>query len=119
MDVLEFVVPGHPVPKGRPRKGHGPFYTPAETHKAEDVVGSYAYKGRRRFLEGELRLDCIFHVTRRHGDFDNLLKLVADALQRSQVISNDKQIKAGSWDLVDVDNPRLEKTEVRLARRSV
>lgn len=118
MDVLEFTVPGHPIPKERPRGGERRFYTPRETHEAEDIVGSYAYKGRGRFLEGELRLDCVFYfATRRCGDFDNLLKLVGDALQRCGVIRNDKQIKSGSWDFGDVETLRQERTDVKLSRR--
>lgn len=38
-----------------------------------------------------------------HGDFDNYLKGVTDAIQRAQYVENDKQIKAGAWMVMPPD----------------
>lgn len=42
MPTIEFVVPGVPVPKGRPRLGKNSVYTPAKTKLYERAVGYYA-----------------------------------------------------------------------------
>ena len=40
--MVEFTVPGQPVPKARPRLGRGHTYTPTATVRAENVVKSVA-----------------------------------------------------------------------------
>lgn len=101
MPAIEFVVPGVPVPKGRPRLGKNAVYTPAKTKLYERAVGYYAreamkdvqiatgavsvemrfympiptsYSGVKRLkaLSGELR-----HVNK--PDCDNILKAVLDS----------------------------------------
>jgi crossover junction endodeoxyribonuclease RusA len=89
---MEFIVPGEPIPKGRPRfvRGSGAIYTPKPTREAEaEVAACFAATHRDIFgadwvvpdAERHWHVDCLFRVkTLRRRDLDNLLKLVLDAL---------------------------------------
>ena len=109
--MIEFTVPGIPVPKGRPRFGKGRTYTPADTVAAERTVAIYARRACRKPLTGPLRLGVVFYVpipkdstkarfaARLSGserpitkpDLDNYLKLVLDACNRI-VYADDNQV---------------------------
>lgn len=113
MPTIEFVVPGIPVPKGRPRLGKNAVYTPAKTKLYERAVGYYAreamrgvniatgavsvemrfympvpasYSGVKRLkaLSGELR-----HVTK--PDASNILKSIEDGMNNI-VYVDDNQV---------------------------
>ena len=101
MNAISFVVPGRPVPKGRPRVTRHGTYTPKSTQEYEKAVRTawqnqsgkdfpadtplavfvYAHfeipmsfsKKRRRALEGTPH-------TQQRGDLDNVVKSVLDAL---------------------------------------
>lgn len=105
MKVIQFVVEGEPVPKGRPRfsvkTGRG--YTPAKTRKAEEAIAK-AYKAKyanQMFPAGiPLELSCVFYMKmpkswsnekaeQMEGSFvlktpdtDNCLKTVSDSINK-------------------------------------
>lgn len=107
-----FVVPGHPVPKGRPRFGRGRVFTPAKTVAFEKLVADCAEAaGIRVPLVGRLALRLRFHVSDRRADVDNLVKAVSDALNKL-AWNDDRQIDViDATRVLDKANPR---TEVRI-----
>ena len=103
-------VDGEPVSKGRPRmtRDGRRAYTPAKTHRAEQVIfKAYEQKyGHFQFPKGiPLELRAVFHLQipksrldlsegdycTKHIDTDNLLKLVSDALNEA-AYQDDSQI---------------------------
>lgn len=101
MILLELEVPGEPVPKGRPRAGRGRIYTPKTTADAEDrlrTLVDVTCRGRQPH-EGPVGLAARFYLGHaRRADGDNLMKLLADCLQRGRrdyggVIKDDHQIE--------------------------
>ena len=89
MTVIDFEIPGAPVPKGRPRKGRHGFYTPRRTQAAEAEVAWYAHITGARF-DGPVRVELDFYGGR--GDVDNFGKLVLDGLQKGGLLRNDNQV---------------------------
>lgn len=99
MSGLRFEVPGIPVGKGRPRfvRATGRTYTPDRTVAFEDRVGFYAVAAGAVVMEGPVHLEvwaywpCPKSKHRKRNprpegprtskpDADNVLKVVADAL---------------------------------------
>ena len=79
--MIQLVVPGPPVSKGRPRFGRGFAYTPTSTRLAEKKVATIARQHGVKPLEGPLEVTCRFYLpTRRRVDLDNLTKLCQDSL---------------------------------------
>jgi len=81
---ISFVVPGEPIPKGRPRvTKSGKTYTPRRTMLGEELVQScfrQSYPGvSSLYQEFEVHLT-FFRRSKRKTDLDNLAKLVLDAL---------------------------------------
>jgi len=112
--MINIIVPGEPVGKGRPRFGRGRAYTPEKTANAEAVVRECAravYPEKKHLISGPVCLTVMFFMTipkswskkKQHQaaigevrptstpDLDNLLKLVGDALN-GVVYLDDKQI---------------------------
>lgn len=93
--MIEFFVPGKPVPKGRPRvtrSGH--TFTPARTKTWEQLVGwsaRLAMRGQKP-LTGRLNATLTFYGARANADLDNLVKAVLDALN-GVVYLDDKQVE--------------------------
>lgn len=88
MRVFELTIPGTPVPKGRPRvyrNGGMHGVTPARTLQAEQAIREAwqdAYPGMPP-MEGPVGILMEFWMPDRHiRDYDNLAKLVTDALNR-------------------------------------
>lgn len=122
--VCSFVVPGPPVPKGRPRV----FYdsgasryraaTPPKTSDAEKRIAQhYWVNARPRSLQtGRLRLTLRFYVDNfRRVDADNLEKTVKDALNGKAYV-DDSQIDETNVRVVrGAPNPRTEVEIWRLA----
>lgn len=102
MALLEMIIPGDPVPKGRPRAGrNGAVYTPGPTKAAEEAIRALVeaeLRGREPH-EGPVGIAARFYckgLTRKDGD--NLIKLLTDAIQRGRrdvggVIYDDAQIE--------------------------
>lgn len=97
--LIQFSVPGIPVPKGRPRiqpGGRGRPYTPAKTKKAEKAVAQCArlIVRPRELIQGAIMLCLRFRLPdRRRVDLDNLEKLVKDSLN-GVLWKDDSQITA-------------------------
>lgn len=110
--LVEFIIAGDPVPKGRPRISGGRAVTPDETRKAEAdfiVAAKQALRGAEHLLPlaGAVDLEVVFTLVptakkpkpeqaagRWHTqtpDVDNLLKLVCDALN-GLVWNDDAQV---------------------------
>lgn len=83
MNVFELTVPGDPLSKARPRVYHGHGITDQRTKNAENRVYS---EFRRKYgdvkpIEGPVQVGIKFFMASRHPrDWDNLAKLVTDAL---------------------------------------
>ena len=102
-----FVVPGRPVPKGRPRMTRrGRVYTPKESILAEVLIAESIGEKAPNFT-GPVSVEMIFSkesttvtvrpldedaVTGLRGDLDNYIKLLLDGKQRSPLIDNDRQV---------------------------
>lgn len=91
-----FIIPGEPIPKGRPRStitnGKIRTYTPARTAAAEEEVGwaiRAAHSGPP--LTGDVGVSVAFYCKSKTVDADNLLKLLLDSAQ-GIVFENDKQV---------------------------
>lgn len=98
--MIRLVIPGRPVPKGRPRTGRGRVYTPASTREYEGrVAAEWMAAGRPVLPVGPFELTGLFVFARPQShyrtkarvlrddapvlpreDLDNLVKVV-DALQ--------------------------------------
>jgi Holliday junction resolvase RusA-like endonuclease len=83
---LDFVVPGQPVPKARPRLGKfGKVYTPAKTRAYEQTVrllGQLAVtRARWSIAVGPCVVTLrLFSASTRRDDVDNCTKAILDAL---------------------------------------
>lgn len=109
---VELEIPGVPVPKGRPRTGHGRVYTPAATERAEEAIAWTARTTRARFT-GDIHVTAEFHVSSRRADADNLAKTVFDGLEKGGLFRNDRQVREFTVRLVDCERG-AEKTVVRV-----
>lgn len=100
VDVLQFTVPGRPIPKGRPRRDSrtNHVHTPQRTIDAEAVVAQYAQVAMSRArLRSPLDVPIGVRLTfvlpdRRIVDLDNLCKLAWDAMN-NLVFTDDKLIE--------------------------
>jgi Holliday junction resolvase RusA-like endonuclease len=129
-DLLRFVVPGEPVPKGRPRTrvvvphGGKPFaqvYTPKETQAYETKVRllCQAAVGASRWRWDESDVFWLsVRVYRTHagkgGDWDNYAKAAADAMNKL-AFPDDRRIRhAQVWVDQDAERPRMVITVKRV-----
>jgi len=112
--MINLVIPGRPRPKGRPRFNNKGFvYTPSNTRQHEKYVRELALDIVDKPLEGDLILNVTVVIkNRNHGDLDNYVKLVSDALN-GIAYQDDKQIKElHGYLYYDKD----ERTEVEIKR---
>lgn len=83
-DALAFFVPGDPVPKARPRMGHGVVYTPKRTQDWETTVGWAAREAMQvrnvDMFTQSVFVELTFWYGNNGADLDNLIKAVWDAL---------------------------------------
>jgi crossover junction endodeoxyribonuclease RusA len=91
MTVLEYFIPGEPVPCARPRLGkYGNIYTPSETQKYEKHVAQvsalWAMHHRWERPEAKTPLQVTLTITRSkaRGDIDNIAKSVLDGITKSK-----------------------------------
>lgn len=80
---VRITVPGQPVPKGRPRVYNGHGITPAKTKAAEARIKAEYLKKYVccKPFDAEIIMHVAFYMQdRRRVDYDNLAKLVTDAL---------------------------------------
>lgn len=91
---FELVVPGPPVPKGRPRRGAGGrMYTPPRTRSAEEVVAWHARAAGVTFRE-PVDVVLVFCEAGARGDLDNLAKLTLDGIVKGELLLDDRQVVA-------------------------
>lgn len=94
--MIKFVVPGKPVPKGRPRVMRGGWtFTPKKTLIHEKLICLCGISARKAsklsILGGDIHLHVIFYGANPLADIDNLLKTVLDALN-GILFNDDRQI---------------------------
>jgi Holliday junction resolvase RusA-like endonuclease len=117
--ILTFVVPGAPVPKGRPRMTRkGRVFTPAKTRTYERTIALSAQAAKSKLAGGQLfdsavmvTIHCHFKMPKSWSrkrkeamlyephiqlpDLDNLVKSVLDGLNQTFGIwDDDKQVAA-------------------------
>ena len=106
------IIPGKPVPKGRPRMTKtGHVYTPEPTSTHEDWT-RWAIKASGHTAEPDphktYRLTAVYYLAKgQRADVDNLLKLSMDALQ-GLVYTNDKQVTEVAASVRRNGEPRTE-----------
>jgi len=118
--LIRFIVPGNPVPKGRPRtvkrRGRSVTFTPRRTAEYAEAVALMARQAMAGLppLEGPLSVRVRFYRRdRRRADGDNMTKNVLDAMN-GIVYLDDSQVVDCRWTKhVDRANPRAE---VQIAR---
>lgn len=111
--MINIIVPGKPVGKGRPRfNRNGRAYTPKDTHDHEALIAWHAKAAmnRRPPLEGPVEARFRFVLPdRRRRDIDNLLKLSLDAMN-AIVYADDTQVHRVEATKEVGDEPRTEIT---------
>lgn len=94
--MIEFVVPGRPRPKERPRRGkHGNVYTPAVTKEYERLVGWTALKAMtdKDKLTGPVGVEIqLYFHGKRLPDIDNCAKALLDGML-GIVYEDDRQVR--------------------------
>ncbi len=104
--VCTFTVPGQPVPKARPRVVKGRAYTPHRTAGAEKRIAEYLKVKYPHLVPVAVRVDVslMFHLKgAQTADWDNLAKLVCDALN-GKVWLDDRQIATATVEVVEHSN---------------
>lgn len=78
---MAFTIDGDPIPKGRPRHGKGRSFTPTRTRDAEQSIRDHVAGLDVVPYDVPVYVTLDFYCrTRRRTDWDNLAKLVTDAL---------------------------------------
>lgn len=116
--VFDFTVPGEPIPKGRPRVFRSNTVTPERTRVAEDrVLQAFVRKyGHPEPLQGPVSISCWFYLgSRRRKDFDNLAKLITDALNGAAFADDSQVTRALIVKIMPVKGRTVEpRAEVRI-----
>ena len=118
--VVSVIVPGNPVPKGRPRLGrNGHTYTPKRTVAAENKI-AWTVKAGRGGGEPDTAayvIEARFYERRQVGqeaDGDNCLKTISDALNQIVWIDDTQVVEAHYWIERGASRPRTELAIYRL-----
>ena len=129
MEGWKIVVPGRPVPKGRPRIGkYGKVYTPKKTKEFEKKVRTIANKEVGEILGGRLGIDLKFYLCGGSlPDLDNLIKSAIDGLIIKKegklgyigIIEDDSIIERIKAERVMVLEKKQERTEIYIYPREV
>lgn len=112
------VVPGRPVPKGRPRlgvRGRGVYvYTPPETVAYERTVGWCAKSVFRQPLHGPVQLRVVLYLRgKRTPDLTNLVKSIEDGLNKI-AYDDDAQVKRVVAEICEVHRRDEERAEIEI-----
>jgi crossover junction endodeoxyribonuclease RusA len=98
MAIVTIIIPGQPVPKGRPRVYRGKGVTPKKTREAENIISGTALRECNKLHWGSttapVAAKIYFYLSKARGrvpDLDNLVKLVLDGCQ-GIVFKDDSQI---------------------------
>lgn len=94
--MIQFVVPGKPVPKARPRvMRNAHTFTPKRTKDYETLVQVWALNAisgiHWLLLQGPLGIEIDFYGATHSADWDNLAKAICDALN-GVIYIDDSQI---------------------------
>ncbi|MGF7431075.1 RusA family crossover junction endodeoxyribonuclease [Thermoanaerobacterium thermosaccharolyticum] len=110
--MYKIVIPGRPVPKGRPRfskAGHA--YTPRRTREYEELVGWKVREIIKEPIKGDVTLHIKVYVKRNvFPDLDNIAKSIQDGMNKIAYY-DDKQI---SYLTVQRIHGEEEKVEVEI-----
>lgn len=89
-----FVVPGRPVPKGRPRFARGHAFTPQKTLNYEKSVAEASDFPENWPLDADYAVHLeVYYDSNVHGDLDNVAKSVLDGLNGTgEAWDDDKQV---------------------------
>lgn len=96
---MEVWIPGTPRSKGRPRVANGHAYTPRETKQYEAFIGQCCMVSGLK-LEPNTPYRFSFHIrvaTKKHGDADNIIKVVLDGIMIGNPGWDDKYATQGEW----------------------
>lgn len=98
LERIEFLIPGVPVPKGRPRfSKFGPAFTPARTRAYEKLVKDIAIETCKKanWLPTDDDISVYIEVTRarKSGDLENFIKSVLDGFNKV-VFTDDRHVSA-------------------------
>lgn len=106
---LRIIIPGRPVPKGRPRFGrNGQVYTPKKTREYEELVGWYAKQCMTEPLEGNVMLHIKTYVKNNVSpDLDNIAKAIMDGLN-GVAYRDDRQVVCLSVQRIKGREERVE-----------
>ena len=124
---IKFTIEGEPVGKGRPRYGKYKTYTPAKTKSVENNIAYFYKVNIGHYFEGyvRLKLDLYYSIAKsdskkkkmmklnnelrpnKKPDIDNVIKLVADALNEV-AYKDDTQIIEIECRKFYSDIPRME-----------
>jgi len=107
--MISFVVDGDPVPKQRPRFGHGRrAYTPQKTRDYQELVGWVARAAGAGPLTGPVSVTLRFFRAREGADIDNLAKACLDSLNGVLWRDDHQVVELHCYRDVDRDRPRCE-----------
>lgn len=109
--AISFVIPGKPVPKGRPRvvkmRGRSVTFTPAETVAYEKKVRFHAVANGIPYHEGDVVVSIALYMpTARRVDIDNLAKGILDALNGAAWYDDSQVCELHVRREIDRENPR-------------
>lgn len=118
--MTEFVVPGPPVSKQRPRRSpSGNWYTPKKTVDYENLVAQCAIAaGLKLEPKKWYSLSIDFYLSSFRKDRDNQVKCVMDGLQRVGDNWNDNQIADLYIRTIGVKDGSEEKAVVKVETMS-
>ncbi len=109
--IIQFVILGNPIPKGRHRSGQGHFYTPQATREWElrcQQEAMIAMVGRGP-IEGDVALSMVFYrANKRRVDSDNMKKSVMDAGNGVLWHDDSQVVVSMSIKGYDKEHPRVE-----------
>ena len=92
---MRIVIPGKPVPKGRPRLGMNGkkayVYTPPETKQYEQAVGWAAKSKGCKQIKGPVTIQIDIYIAGK-ADIDNICKSLLDGLNGIAFVDDDQVV---------------------------
>lgn len=109
MRTIKIVIPGRPVPKGRPRfnRHTGAVYTPKKTIEYENLVWFTAKDVIKEPLKGSVEVEIKIFTTSKNMDIDNIAKSILDGLNGA-AYKDDRQVKKLTIEMFDSEDEKAE-----------